>query len=101
MCKLCDEGKPQAHSNQGSRWDSRRGFLKASAGAGAAAGLSILAPQEARADDNDRAPDSTGHRDRRYLIRGGAVMSMDKKVGDFAQADVPGAPPSSMRAGAS
>src|SRR6185436_10007622 len=30
----------------------------------------------------------TGRHGRRYLIRGGAVMSMDPDVGDFPQADV-------------
>ena len=85
MCKLCDAGKPQAH-----RWNSRRGFLKAaSAGTAAAAtGLSLFAPRAARADDDERAPDFSGRHGRRYLIRGGAVLSMDPKVGDFANADV-------------
>ena len=85
MCKLCDAGSPQPH-----RWNSRRGFLKAaSAGTVAAAsGLALFTPREARADDDDRCPEFTGRHGRRYLIRGGAVMSMDPKVGDFAHADV-------------
>jgi 5-methylthioadenosine/S-adenosylhomocysteine deaminase len=90
MCKLCDEGRPQDHaSDNDERWNPRRGFLKATAGAGAAvaAGLSILSPQEARADE-PREPEHSGRRGRRYVIRGGAVMSMDPTVGDFAQADV-------------
>jgi 5-methylthioadenosine/S-adenosylhomocysteine deaminase len=33
-------------------------------------------------------PLSSGKPGRRYVIRGGAVMSMDPKVGDFPQADV-------------
>jgi 5-methylthioadenosine/S-adenosylhomocysteine deaminase len=41
----------------------------------------------ARADD-EREPEDSGRHGRRILIRGGAVMSMDPKVGDFAQADV-------------
>src|SRR5688500_12003920 len=88
MCTLCDAGNPQDHSAP------RRKFLKASAATGfAAGGLSLLTPRTAAADnhkdkDNDKEPEDSGGRGRRYLIRGGAVMSMDKKVGDFAQADV-------------
>jgi 5-methylthioadenosine/S-adenosylhomocysteine deaminase len=33
-------------------------------------------------------PLDTGRTSRRYVIRGGSVMSMDPHVGDFAQADV-------------
>ena len=32
--------------------------------------------------------DGSGGPGRRYVIRGGSVMSMDPKVGDFPQADV-------------
>ncbi|MEO6408436.1 MAG: amidohydrolase family protein [Burkholderiaceae bacterium] len=82
MCKLCDAGFPQAHSN------SRRKFLGATTATGiAAAGLGLLAPRVARADE-DHVPRDSGAHGRRYLIRGGAVMSMDPKVGDFPQADV-------------
>ena len=84
MCRLCDEGRPQRH------WDSRRGFLKATAAAAtmaSAGGLALFAPRLARADE-DEAPEYSGRHGRRYVIRGGAVMSMDPKVGDFAQADV-------------
>src|SRR5258708_5522044 len=87
MCKLCDEGKPQDHA--GSQL-GRRDFLKAStATAAAAAGMSLFAARPARADDDDDdAPRDSGRRGRRYIIRGGSVMSMDPKVGDFAKADV-------------
>src|SRR5215203_1937681 len=86
MCTLCDAGNPQNHSAP------RRKFLKASAATGfAVGGLSLLTPRPASADndkDKDKEPEDSGGRGRRYLIRGGAVMSMDPKVGDFAQADV-------------
>src|SRR3989454_1507627 len=86
MCRLCDEGKPQDHSRSQL---GRRDFLKAStATAAAAAGMSLFAPRPARADDGDDAPEDSGRRGRRYIIRGGSVMSMDPKVGDFVQADV-------------
>src|SRR6266478_9158225 len=51
------------------------------------AGLGLFAARPARADDDD-APEATGRPGRRYVIRGGSVMSMDPKVGDFVQADV-------------
>ncbi|MGB8435136.1 MAG: amidohydrolase family protein [Burkholderiales bacterium] len=96
MCKLCDEGKPQDHANSPS--GSRRDFLKASTALGAgAAGLNLFATRSAGAHDNDRdddrrdrddAPRDSGKHRRRYIIRGGAVMSMDPKVGDFPKADV-------------
>jgi cytosine/adenosine deaminase-related metal-dependent hydrolase len=86
MCRLCDEGSPQDHSG------SRRRFLKTTAATGAAAtAFQLLAAGSASAHDNDRndrEPEDSGERGRRYLIRGGAVMSMDPKVGDFPQADV-------------
>ena len=84
MCRLCDEGHPQDHSG------SRRNFFRSAAGAGlAATAFELLAAGAANAHDPDeREPEDSGQRGRRYLIRGGAVMSMDPKVGDFAQADV-------------
>src|ERR1700752_1366191 len=82
MCKLCDDGKPQSHSN------SRRDFLKATAASGvAAAGANLFAPRPADAHRDD-PPEDHGRRDRRYIIRGGSVMSMDPTVGDFPEADV-------------
>ena len=83
MCRLCDEGLPQDHY-----FGSRRNFLKTAAAAGAAAGaLSLFAAGPAAANE-PREPEDSGRHGRRYVIRGGAVMSMDPKVGDFAQADV-------------
>lgn len=90
MCKLCDEGRPQSHAgDEGQRWNPRRGFLKA-AGASAAAGAatSIFSAPARAAAPEEREPEHSGRFGRRYVIRGGAVMSMDPAVGDFAQADV-------------
>ena len=81
MCQQCDEGNPQSHSR------SRRDFLKATAATGAAAGLNLFASRPAEANHQD-PPEDHGKRERRYIIRGGAVMSMDPSVGDFPQADV-------------
>jgi cytosine/adenosine deaminase-related metal-dependent hydrolase len=101
MCKLCDEGKPQDHSESPSPNASqlgRRDFLKAAAAGGAAAaGLSLFNASAAARDDDDRdrdrdhddgPPRHTGRPGRRYIIRGGHVMSMDPAVGDFVNADV-------------
>ena len=83
MCKLCDRGSLQNHY-----FASRRDFLKGTAAIGATtAGLGLFAARPASADDDD-APEGTGRPGRRYVIRGGSVMSMDPKVGDFVQADV-------------
>jgi len=82
MCMLCDAGKPQDHS--------RRRFLKAAAATGVAAtGLNLFEARPADARHNDDGPPrDSGRRGRRYVIRGGHVMSMDPAVGDFAEADV-------------
>src|SRR5690348_4170900 len=81
MCKLCDAGIPQHHS--------RRNFLKAAAATGvvAGSGLTLFAPR-AQTHEGGDPPDESGRPGRRYVIRGGSVMSMDPKVGDFAEADV-------------
>ncbi len=91
MCKLCNEGMPQDHGAESHPWNSRRGFMKAAASGGVAAGgLGLFAGSAAARDDDrdDREPADSGRHGRRYVIRGGAVMSMDAKVGDFARADV-------------
>src|SRR5437870_2015611 len=82
MCKLCEEVNPQIHSG------SRRDFLKVTAASGvAAAGANLFAARPAGAHADD-PPEDHGRRGRRYIIRGGSVMSMDPKVGDFPKGDV-------------
>jgi cytosine/adenosine deaminase-related metal-dependent hydrolase len=104
MCRLCDEGKPQDHSGSPSaskdRTDSprpsqlgRRDFLKGSVAVGAAAaGMGLFNSRPAAAHDNDDHDDGpprhSGRPGRRYIIRGGHVMSMDPQLGDFVKADV-------------
>lgn len=78
MCKLCDEGNPQDHSV------SRRDFFATTAAA-AAAGATLLSAQPAAAEP---PPPGIGQAGRRVLIKGGAVLSMDSGVGEFAEADV-------------
>ena len=91
MCKLCDEGKPQDHTDSpiASKL-GRRDFLKATAATGAAAtAMSLFADRPAHAHgDDDDGPKDSGRPGRRYIIRGGHVMSMDPKVGNFVKADV-------------
>src|SRR2546426_9535784 len=82
MCTLCDEGKPQDHT--ASLHGSRRDFLKASAAtAVAAAGLNVLSASPATAEPPSAPPTDTGAHRRRYVIRGGDVMSMDPAGGGF------------------
>jgi len=89
MCILCDRRRTSG------AWNSRRGFLKvAAAGAAMAGGASALfgpgiaSANDGRDDSDGRGPEFSGQHGRRYLIRGGAVMSMDPAVGDFVSADV-------------
>ncbi len=86
MCKLCYQGMLRNH------FGSRRNFLKGAAATGvAAAGLNLFAPRPASAQLQAAGdpPQDSGKPNRRYVIRGGSVMSMDyPNVGDFAQADV-------------
>ena len=86
MCKLCDAGLPQDHAD--SPAGSRRKFLKTAAATPlAAAGLNLFGARPAAAHDGD-APADSGRPGRRYIIRGGSVMTMDPSKGDFVQADV-------------
>ena len=83
MCVLCEKGLPQNHFG-------RRDFLKTAAATGAAAGASLFAARPAAAHD-DGGPEDTGKRGRRYVIRGGTVMTMDPGMpnkGEFPRADV-------------
>src|SRR2546422_8709820 len=85
MCKLCDEGKPQDHTGSPL---GRRDCLKASPATALGGGaLNLFTPRPAAAQDDD-APEDSGRRGRRYVIRGGHVTSMDPAVGDFVKADV-------------
>jgi cytosine/adenosine deaminase-related metal-dependent hydrolase len=84
MCKRCDAGYPHEHRHS----ISRRDLMKSAAvvGAVAATGTALFNARPARAQAGP--PADTGSAGRRYVIRGGAVLSMDAAVGDFAEADV-------------
>jgi 5-methylthioadenosine/S-adenosylhomocysteine deaminase len=82
MCMLCNAGRPQNHF-------SRRNFLRSAAATGfAATGISLFAPRPAAATDDDDPPRDSGRPGRRYLIRGGSIMSMDPQVGNLVRGDV-------------
>jgi cytosine/adenosine deaminase-related metal-dependent hydrolase len=59
----------------------------AATGIASAGGLKLFAPRPAAADAGG-LPNGTGMPGRRYVLRGGSVMSMDPQVGNFAQGDV-------------
>lgn len=84
MCRLCDPKKPQMSC------PTRRDFLKASAvaGAGAASAASLASPAAAQEMAGDMPPEGMGEAGRKVLIKGGAVLSMDDGVGNFATGDV-------------
>lgn len=66
---------------------SRRGFLKTSAAVGAMSGVLAVTGKSASAqqrDDDDDGPPSGDS----ILLRGGTVLSMDSKVGEFIKADI-------------
>ena len=82
---MCEQGEAD-HTERHSV--SRRAFLKGVAATSAvASGWGLLGRQSVYAQ-SVAPPVGTGELGRRYLIRGGAVLSMDSTVGDFAQADV-------------
>jgi cytosine/adenosine deaminase-related metal-dependent hydrolase len=96
MCRLCDAQIPQNRFlcdavTSPTPVATRRRFLKgAAASAGAAAALNLFSPRRAAAQDQDQQgpPEDSGRPGRRYVIRGGSVMTMDPQWGDFPQGDV-------------
>ena len=66
---------------------SRRAFLTASAGLLAAAAAPMLS-EDARAQGAADTELARVLAERRVLIKGGVVLSLDRAVGDFAQADL-------------
>jgi 5-methylthioadenosine/S-adenosylhomocysteine deaminase len=84
MCRLCDPKKPQLPC------PTRRDFLTASAIGGAAATLGLGSTRTAQAQTvaASTLPEGLGTPGRRVLIKGGAVLSVDDAVGNFAVGDV-------------
>jgi cytosine/adenosine deaminase-related metal-dependent hydrolase len=68
---------------------SRRNFLTVTAAAGLAATSCAAAQDGPRAAASAQPQDLVGDgRKRRILLRGGVVLTLDRKVGDFEKADV-------------
>jgi cytosine/adenosine deaminase-related metal-dependent hydrolase len=68
---------------------SRRDFLKASAGVAAVGAAAHVLPGHAQAQQGGADADLQRLQGaRRILLKGGVVLSMDPRVGDFAEADV-------------
>ena len=82
MCTCCDDGGSfRADAT------SRRGFLAAGAALAAAGAAAPMLTMPARAQGGD--PELTRlQSQRRILLKGGVVLTLDRQVGDFAQADV-------------
>jgi 5-methylthioadenosine/S-adenosylhomocysteine deaminase len=80
------------HDSPGTVPVSRRGFLKSSAGMAASGAAAQILPSSAVAqNDGQIPPDAELTRlqgQQRILLRGGVVLTLDREVGDFAQADV-------------
>ena len=68
---------------------SRRSFLKAGTAGVLAGGLAARLPSGAAfAAESAEPPEDSGAPERRILIKGGIVLSLDPTVGDFESADV-------------
>jgi cytosine/adenosine deaminase-related metal-dependent hydrolase len=88
------DGKSNDHPEREQREEagggiSRRGFVRGTAAgiaAGALAGASV--GDGARAAQRELGDAPVGGRGRRFLLKGGIVLSLDPQVGDFEQADV-------------
>ena len=87
MCVSCNAGFRQNHFNP------RRNFKGCGSDGCRCPSLNLFRPRPAAADDD--GPSGSGMPDRRYVIRGGSVMTMDPKwgpedkvAGGYTQADV-------------
>ena len=82
-----DPSNPGAQDPDAQAGMSRRRFLKSSTADLVAVATRKALPIEFSAQ-NDAVPAGSGTRGRRILLKGGVVLSMDPKVGDFEKADV-------------
>ena len=84
MCRLCSPLTPEAPC------PTRRSFLKTAMVGGAAATTGLAGAGSLRAQEvaASTLPEGLGTPGRRVLIKGGAVLSMDDAVGNFAVGDV-------------
>jgi cytosine/adenosine deaminase-related metal-dependent hydrolase len=80
LCACCDDG-----SSLAATVPSRRRFLQAGAALAAAASPLLPVTTSAQTSDPELARLQAG---RRILIKGGVVLTLDRRVGDFAQGDI-------------
>src|SRR6476659_2551136 len=82
MCTCCEDERSFRADGT-----SRRGFLTAGAtlAAGAAAAPLLTVPVRAQGGDPEL---SRLQSQRRIVLKGGVVLTLDRQVGDFAQADL-------------
>src|SRR5882724_7279017 len=99
MCQWCNPTAPAApgafmcDDASAAGGTSRRQFLKAGAGiaAGGAASQLLVSGQTLAQGSGNASSDAELARvqgARRALLKGGVVLTLDRQVGDFAQADV-------------
>jgi len=68
--------------------NSRRGFLKSAAALAAAAAPGNAVPQSKDSEIVERISRRSPDANHRILLKGGTIVSMDTKVGDFVKGDV-------------
>ena len=82
MCILCQQKFQMRYA------PSRRNFIKGAAAAGVSASALNLLNRPAFAKNGNNPPQDTGRNGRRYVIKGGSIMSMDSSVGDLPKGDI-------------
>ena len=89
---MCDQCKAMMRATRPRPDDahatSRRAFLASSAGIVAAGAAAQTLPASALAQGAADADLTRVQGQRRILLKGGVVLTMDRQIGDFAQADV-------------
>src|SRR6266851_6775797 len=79
---------PQTSRRGGGPETSRRRFLETSVALAAGGAAAQVLPAPAAAQGAADAELSRVQQQRRILLKGGVVLTLDRQVGDFAQADV-------------
>jgi 5-methylthioadenosine/S-adenosylhomocysteine deaminase len=77
-----------ANDSAASAGSSRRGFLKSGAGLVGSSLVAQALPSTGFAQDTWDAELARLQGERRILIKGGVVLTLDRQVGDFARADI-------------
>src|SRR5262249_40257663 len=90
MCEQCDRTRPATASQGSAGGTSRRSFLKSSAALATGGAAAQMLPSDAFAQSPGAADAELARvqGERRILLKGGIALSLDRQVGDFAQADV-------------